>query len=262
MSVAFSRIFVCWLVMVLCVSAAVAAPPSVLTLSKETEVPVRSYPAQGDTLLLWFVCDEGHGAHEARTAKALAAHGYETWFPDMLEAHFLPILPSSLEQLPPEEIKELIAHAVRLTGKKVVLVTAGHGAIPILRGAKAWQDQALPQDQPLLASAILFYPDLYSVVPAPGVEAQYHAIVAQTRLPLFIYQGQLSPGRWWLEHLKVEFARGGTKVKSKVLPQVRSHFFVRQDATPEENAMAERLPELLQEALKQLESSNQPEKKP
>lgn len=252
MNVAFSRILVFALALLLSTSAVGAKPPSVLTLSTETEVPLRTFPAKGGTLLLWFVCDEGHGAHEARTAKALAAHGLETWFPDMLDAHFLPILPSSLEQLPPEEIKELIAYAVKHTGKRVVLVTAGHGATPILRGAKAWQDQAAPQDLGKLAGAILFYPDLYSVAPAPGVEAQYHPIVAQTHMPLFIYQGQLSPGRWWLEHLKVEFARGGTQATSKVLPQVRSHFFVRQDATPEENAMAERLPELLQDALKQI----------
>jgi hypothetical protein len=242
-----------WLVLLMWLGAACAAPPASLALSTGTEVPLRAYPAQGDTLLLWFVCDEGHSANEARTARELALHGYETWFPEMLEAHFLPTLPSSLEQLPPEEIREIISHAVRLSGKKIVLVTSGHGAIPILRGARAWQEQTPPQDQQLLAGAVLFYPDLYSVVPAPGVEAQYHTIVVQTRLPLFIYQGQLSPGRWWLEHLKVQFARGGTKVQSKVLPKVRSHFYVRPDATAEENAMAERLPELLQDALKTLE---------
>lgn len=242
-----------WLVLLMWLGVACAAPPAYLTLSAGTEVPLRAYPAQGETLLLWFVCDEGHSANEARTAKELALHGYETWFPDMLDAHFLPALPSSLEQLPPEEIKEIISHAVRLSGKKIVLITSGHGATPILRGAKAWQDETTEQGRNALTGAVLFYPDLYSVVPAPGVEAQYHPIVVQTRLPLFIYQGQLSPGRWWLEHLKVQFALGGTKVQSKVLPKVRSHFFVRQDATAEENAMAEKLPELLRDALKTLE---------
>lgn len=232
---------------------ACAAPPATLALATGTEVTLRAYPAQGDTLLLWFVCDEGHSANEARTAKELALHGYETWFPEMLDAHFLPTLPSSLEQLPPEEVREIISRAVTLSGKKIVLITSGHGAIPILRGARAWQDETTGQDRSALAGAVLFYPELYSVAPAPGVEAQYHPIVAQTRLPLFIYQGQLSPGRWWLEHLKVEFARGGTKVQSKVLPKVRSHFFVRQDATAEENAMTEKLPELLHDALKILE---------
>lgn len=242
-----------WLALLMWLGVACAAPPASLTLATGTEVALRAYPAQGDTLLLWFVCDEGHSANEVRTARELALRGYETWFPEMLEAHFLPTLPSSLEQLPPEEIREIISHAVRLSGKKIMLITSGHGAIPILRGARAWQDQTPPQDQPLLAGAVLLYPDLYSVVPAPGVEAQYHPIVVQTRLPLFIYQGQLSPGRWWLEHLKVQFARGGAKVQSKVLPKVRSHFYVRPDATAEENAMAERLPELLQDALKTLE---------
>ena len=242
-----------WLVLLMWLGTACAAPPAYLTLSAGTEVPLRIYPAKGDTLLLWFVCEEGHSANESRTARELASHGYETWFPDMLDAHFLPALPSSLEQLPPEEIKEIIAHAVRLSGKKIVLVTSAHGATPILRGAKAWQDEATEPGRSALAGAVLFYPDLYSVAPAPGVEAQYHPIVAQTRLPLFIYQGQLSPGRWWLEHLKVEFARGGAKVQSKVLPKVRSHFYVRQDATAEENAMAEKLPELIQDALKTLE---------
>lgn len=239
--------------MLLSLGTAFAAPPPSLSLSTGTEVSLRTYPARGNTLLLWFVCDEGHSSHKARTAGELASLGYETWFPDMLDAHFLPILPSSLEKIPPDEISEIIAQATKLSGKKVVLVTAGHGATPILRGARIWQDRTTEPGRSALAGALLFYPDLYSVSPAPGVEAQYHPIVAQTRLPLFIYQGQLSPGRWWLEHLKVEFARGGTKVNSEILPKVRSHFYVRSDATPAENAMAEKLPELVLDALKQLE---------
>lgn len=246
------RLYALGLTFLLGIGSAFAAPAS-LTLTTGLEVSLRAYPAQGDTLLLWFACDEGHGSHEARTGQALASRGIETWLPDMLEAHFLPLLPSSLEQIPPEEISEIITQAIKQSGKKIVLVTAGHGAQPILQGAKAWQDQAPQQSKKALVGAILFYPALYSVSPAPGVEAQYHPIVAQTRLPVFIYQGQLSPARWWLEHLKVEFASGGAKVSSKVLPGVRGHFFVRPDATPEENAMAEKLPELIQDALKQLE---------
>lgn len=247
-----------WLVLLIWCGLASAAPPASLALSTGTEVPLRAYPAGGDTLLLWFVCDEGHGSHEARTARLLAENGYETWFPDMLDAHFLPILPSSLEQLPPEEIKEIIARAIAASGKRVILITASHGAIPILQGARLWRESVPENERSALSGAILFYPDLYSVAPAPGVEPQYHAIVTQTAIPLFIYQGQLSPGRWWLEHLKVAFARGGTQVGSKILPQVRSHFFVRPDATDEERAMAQRLPELLRDALNQLQSPAKP----
>jgi hypothetical protein len=66
-------------------------------------------------------------------------------------------------------------------------------------------------------------------------------------------QGQLSPGRWWLEHLKVQFARGGATVSSRVLPKVRGHFYVRPDATDDERAMTQRLPELIRDALQQLQ---------
>lgn len=242
-----------WLVLLMWLGAADAASSVSLTLSTGTELSLRTFPARGDFLLLWFVCDEGHSASEARTAQELASRGFETWFPDMLEAHFLPALPSSLKQLPLQEITEMIDRAVKQSGKKVVLVTAGHGAGPILKGARAWQDQTPVTARNALAGAILFYPDLYLVPPSPGVEAQYDPIVTKTTLPLFIYQGQLSPGRWWLEHLKVQFARGGTKVSSKVLPKVRGRFYMLPDATAEESAMTERLPELIQDALQQLQ---------
>jgi hypothetical protein len=232
---------------------ALAAPTTSLSLPNGTEINLRTYLAQGDTLLLWFACDEGHSIHETRAAETLAGKGIETWLPDMLDAHFLPILPSSLKEIPPREISDIISHAVNISGKKVILVVGGHGALPVLEGAHAWQRQASAETRPSLAGAILFYPEIYSVPPSAGVEAQYHPVVTQVRLPIFIYQGQLSPGRWWLEHLKAAFAQGGNKVQSEVLPKVRGHFYVRPDATPEENAMATRLPELMLDALKRLE---------
>ncbi|MDO8890921.1 MAG: hypothetical protein Q8K43_04570 [Sulfurimicrobium sp.] len=248
-----SRLYALGLALLLSMGTAHAAPPPTLSLSNGTEVHLRSYPAQGDTVLLWFACDEGHSIHETRAAQALAEKGIETWLPDMLDAHFLPILPSSLKEIPPAEISEIIGLAIKHTGKKIVLVVGGHGALPILEGAHAWQGQASSATRPSLAGAILFYPDLYSVPPAPGVEAEYHPVVTQIKLPMFIYQGQLSPGRWWLEHLKVALSQGGSQVQSLVLPKVRSHFYVRPDATPDENAMAARLPELMLDALKRIE---------
>lgn len=249
----FSRLYALALALLFSLGTALAAPPTSLTLSSGTEIPLRSFPSQGDTLLLWFACDEGHSIYETQAAQALAEKGFETWLPDMLDAHFLPILPSSLKKIPSDEISEIISKAIKDSGKKIILVVGGHGALPILEGAQAWQRRTPPEMRPSLAGAILFYPDLYSVPPAPGVEAEYHPVVTQIRLPIFIYQGQLSPGRWWLEHLKVEFAKGGNQVLSEVLPKVRGHFYVRPDATPAESAMAARLPELMLEALKQLQ---------
>jgi hypothetical protein len=248
------RRFSLGLLLSLCFSGVWAAPAS-MTLSNGTEVTLRAFPGEGSTLMLGFPCDEGLGVQETRASKALAKLGLEAWLPDMLGAHYLPVAPSSIEQLPPLEIAEVIGQAVKLSGKKVVLVTTGRGALPILQGARMWQDQATPQEKSALVGAILFSPELYQVKPAPGVEARYHNIVSMTSMPVYIYQGQRSPGRWWLEHLKVEFRRGGSKVDSTVLPNVRGYFYAVPDPTDEEKAMNDRLPELILDAIKQLETA-------
>ncbi|MDD5328680.1 MAG: hypothetical protein PHX38_01640 [Sulfuricella sp.] len=224
--------------------------PDTLELSDGVSVPLRIFPAHGKTLLLWLACDEGHGAWEPKAAQALAAGGTEAWLTDLLSAHFVPAAPSAIKQLPAADVVALIERARSATSKNIVLVAAGPAAVPAVRGALEWQRRH-PRD-PALAGAILLYPELYAVTPAPGVEAAYYPEVARTAVPVFIYHSQRSPGRWWLEHLKVEFRKGGSRVDSQVLPGVRGYFYGRDDSTPEEDAMAARLPELLGDALKTL----------
>jgi len=249
-----SRFFTLGLALSLCISGVWAAPASLHT-STGSEISLRTFPGEGNTLMLGFPCDEGLGTQEARASQSLSRLGLEAWLPDMLGAHALPVAASSMEQLPPIEIAEVIDQTIKLSGKKIVLVTTGRGALPILQGAYMWLNQATPQDRAALIGIILFSPELYSVKPAPGVEAQYHSIISRTSLPVFIYQGQRSPARWWLEHLKAEFAQGGSKVASKVLPNVRGFFYAVQDPTDEERAMTDKLPELILDAIKQLESA-------
>lgn len=226
--------------------------PARLVLEGGSEVSLDTYPAEGHTLLLWFMCDEGHGSGESRLAGELAQRGVETWIPDLLDAHFLPRLPSSLKEVPAQEISEVIARTVAASPKNIVLVTAGHGAATILAGARIWQERAIEPARSRLKAVILLYPDLYEIPPAPGVDGQYHPAVGQNRLPVFIYQPQQSPGLWWLGAHKTALSHDGVTVKSAVLPGVRNHFFVRPDQTPEESATTARLPELIQDAIKEL----------
>lgn len=222
-----------------------------LDLKDSTRIPLRIHAATGDTLFLWLACDEGHGAWEEKAAHALAAGGIEVWLPDLLSAHFIPLAPSAIKQIPGADVVALIEHAGAATGKKIYLVAAGPASLPALRGTLEWQ--RLHPGDPALAGGILLYPELYAVAPAPGMEAAYYPEVARTALPLFIYHSQRSPGRWWLEHLKAELRKGGSRVDSLVLPGIRGYFYGRADATPEEEAMAARLPELLRDALKNLQ---------
>lgn len=218
-----------------------------------TEVSLRQFPASGNTLLLWFACDEGQGTAESKAAAELAKRGIGTWLPDMLGAHFLPMSPSSMDSLPAEEVAALIERALQ-SGKRVYLVTAGRASLAVLRGLAAWQKDAPPGRRDAIEGVLLFYPELYAGTPVPGAEARYEAVVAETRTRIAILQGERSPGRWWLRHLKQALEQAGSTVYTALLPGVRGYFFVREEQTPEEAATAARLPELVQDALKQIDA--------
>lgn len=231
---------------------AFATPPATLRLDDGTEIPLRIYPARGDTLILWLACDEGHGTREARASWGLAANGIEAWLPDYLGGHFLPVAPSSMVQITGEEVAALIDLARQHTSKKIIMVSAGRGALPTLLGVRAWQERNPGRTGPL--GVILFYPELYADTPDAGAEAQYHEIVGKTHIPIFVYQGERSPGRWWLGHLRDALSSGGSPVLTELLPKVRGYFYVRQDPTPEEEILAQRLPDLIRKAMTKLDT--------
>jgi hypothetical protein len=237
----------------LCATSAWSMEVSTFKLPDGTEVSLRQFPAAGDTLLLWFACDEGQGTAESKAAAELAKRGIATWLPDMLGAHFLPMSPSSMDELPAQEIAAVIARAVH-SGKRVYLVTAGRASLPVLRGLAAWQKQASPEARDAIEGVLLFYPELYAGTPVPGAEARYEPVVSETRTRIVILQGERSPGRWWLRHLRQAFERAGSTVHTALLPGVRGYFFIREEQTAEEVATAARLPELVQDALRQIDA--------
>lgn len=219
-------------------------------LSPEVEMDLRYFTATGDTMLLGFPCDQGMGHAEAEAGEVLAGHGIEVWLADLLGAHFLPIAPSSMRSLEGAEVARLIDHAVRKTDKSVALTASGYGAIPALRGARIWQQQH-PGDKHLLG-AILFFPILSAHNPEPGKPLEYLDIVQQSNLPIVIMQPGNSPTRFWVKKLQQTLEKGGSRVHVEVLPKVRSRFYARNDATKEERALSQRLPDLVKDALNTL----------
>ncbi len=219
-------------------------------LTDELEMDLRYFSAEGDTMLLGFPCDQGTGRAEAAAGEVLAGHGIEVWLADLLGAHFLPIAPSSMRSLRGEEVAHLIAHAVSQNDKRIVLLASGYGAIPALRGARLWRRQH-PSDT-RLSGAILFYPILTAHAPEPGRPLEYLEVVHDTHLPIVIMQPTNTPTRFWVKKLKKNLEKGGSKVHVELLPGVRAQFYSRPDATAGENAMAQRLPELVEQALEKL----------
>jgi hypothetical protein len=219
-------------------------------LTDDLEMDLRYFPASGDTMLLGFPCDQGTGRAEARAGEVLSARGVEVWLSDLLGAHFLPIAPSSMRSLEGDEVAHLIHYAAKQSNKRIVLTASGYGAIPALRGARIWQQQH--PDDSRLAGAILFFPMLTAHEPEPGKPLAYLEVVHQTDLPIVIMQPGNTPTRFWVRKLKKTLEEGGSRVHVEILPDVRPRFYSRTDATAAENAMAQRLPLLVEQALEQL----------
>jgi len=219
-------------------------------LTDDLEMDLRYFPAEGDTMLLGFPCDMGMGQAEAAAGEVLSKRHIEVWLADLLGAHFLPIAPSSMRSLQGDEVAHLIDYAIKHSGKRVVLTASGYGAIPALRGARIWQQQH-PHDS-RLAGAILFFPMLTAHEPEPGKPLQYLDIVHQTNLPIVLMQPGNTPARFWVRKLKKTLEKGGSQVDVEILPHVRPFFYSRTNATPAENAMAQRLPVLVEQALNKL----------
>lgn len=222
-----------------------------IMLDDETEMELRLFPAEGDKLILGFPCDLGTGKTEMQAGKVLSDQGLEVWMTDLLGAHFLPIAPSSVRSLDGQEVARLIQLSVNeREGKRVILIASGHGSIPALRGARIWQQQH-PQDTHLLG-AILFFPNLTAGKPEPGKPLKYLPVVSQTSIPVVIMQPGNSPTRFWSRKLKKELEKGGSRVSIELLAKVRSNFYSRSDATAAEQAMTQRIPELVSNAISQL----------
>ena len=214
-----------------------------------TTVTVEAHPAPGKSLVLWLPSGFGKFAGETQVAERLAALGVEVWQVDFLEARFLPPLESSLDKIPEGDVAELIDVAAK-TGKRIYLLATARGGIVGLRGARAWQKRNPKSNA--LGGALLLHPNLFAGPPEPGKEAEYHSIAAQTRLPVYILQPEQSPWRWRLEATQAELEKGGAKVFTRVLTDVRDRFYFRPDATEVEMDVAQRLAEMLRDSIRTL----------
>ena len=236
-----------------------------ITVAPDVDVPVSIYPAKGklSAVLLWLPSEVGVANAEKSAAEKLAEKGVEVWVADTLFARFLPLLPSSMEKIPPSDIAQLIEAALRSHSKPVYLISAGRGAVPALEGAALWQKQhGKSREGKQLAGAILMFPNLYVATPDVGEEADYLPIASHTHLDIMILQGNMSPWYWRLERTREKLEQGGSKVSVQVLIGARDRFYAREHTSVplrSEQEMARRMPDLVYDALRVLqERENRP----
>ena len=215
----------------------------------DTEIDVRIFPAKGNILLLGFPCDEGKSLAEEKTASSLAEDGIEVWMPDLLSGFMLPKVRSSLSQISTESLVAIINEATK-TGKKVYLIASGPDTELILRGASHWESN---EENTALSGAVLMFPRLFKDSPVPGEMPKYQDAVGKTRLPILLLEGERTPNRWGLNTLSHELEKNGSKVKTKVIPNVRGYFFKRKDANRSEDVVTSQMAGLIKVSLFYLE---------
>ena len=210
-------------------------------------VPVQTYPADGDRLLLWLPSEFGASPRQPATARALAALGIEVWIPDLHGAWFLPPGRYSLLGIDPTSIADLIDAAVRRTGKRVFLMAPGRTAALALTGIRAWQAEA---ERPAsVGGALLLHPNLYRRTPQGGESGEYLPITQATTAPVYVFQPDQSAAYWRVGELVATLEAGGAAVFLHRLAGVGDGFNIRPDARPGEETMTGRLPAMTRRAL-------------
>ena len=203
------------------------------------EINVRHFPAQGDTLALWVGASFGYDTRHEQVSEQLASRGVEVWLADIIESLFLPRGSDSMRQLSGDYIADLIETAHARSGKQIVLLGRGYDAIGLLRGVRVWQSRQ--PGKAYLTGAVLFSPELYSGVPALGMEPSYVEVTYATNIPVMIYQGGKRGNRWHLPALISHLQQGGAPVYFQVQQGVNEIFYHKDDS-PATLASLQRLP--------------------
>jgi len=188
----------------------------VLAETEELEIPVgeqdlfiTQYPANGEHLLIWIA--PGYGSHRRafKMSEQLVEYGVEVWHVDLADSLFLPKNTTTMRAFDGKYIAGLIEAAYEKTGKTITLLSRSYGSLPLLRGARRWQQEHQDDKDNYLNGAILFSPELYSTVPSLGLPPKYADITFATNIPIMIYQAGNRSNRWQVADLLNFFEKSG-----------------------------------------------------
>ena len=194
----------------------------------DQELSITRYSAQGEQLIIWVAPGFDSKTRAVKMAEQLAQRGIEIWRVDLADSLFLPKSTSTLRSLTGRYVAGLVEQAHMQTGKNITLLGRSYAAIPILRGARRWQqlnEAAKGQGKIYLNGAVLFSPELYATVPALGLEPVYVPVMSASNIPIMIYQAGNRSNRWQLSHVLESLQQGGAAVYLKVLKGVTGVFY-------------------------------------
>ena len=224
-----------------------------LAVNDDAEIDILHIGEFGHTALIWFACNQGEETAEFATARNMVDLGYQTFFPDMLSAHFLSPTASNIGKVPVDEVVQVIQHIIEESDTKQLFLVAGaRAAVPVLKGLADTRVKAMPQ----LKGALLITPRINKATPVPGSEPVYIDAIGHSRHPIRVLEGERTPNRWGLAHLKQSMSRSGSMVSTDLIKGVRGFFYLREDKTADEEQATQDLHHLIDSNIQLIRAGN------
>lgn len=228
-----------------------------ISISSGDEITVEQFPASGKYLILWLAPEYGlRGAHRS-LARMLTKQNIEVWQSDIVESLFLPQGSTAIKNLNGNHVADLIEHAHKKTGKKIIIVGDSYATINALRGAHKWQLRK--HTKSYLIGAILFSPYTYATIPPLGQLPEYMPIISATNIPLMIYQAKNNGNIGQFETLVEKLQQHGNPVYTRLTPKVMSLFY-EEDPTAQMMQQVKPLPINIKKMISILEKHPVPSK--
>lgn len=221
-----------------------------IALPSGTDVFVEVYGKAQPVRVLWIASSFGTNDRHRKMAADLAKLKLQVWQVDLAEALFLPRGAPSSRQIPGELVAELIDHLAEGGKYKILLLSSAYGAIPVLRGAYAWQ-LSRPKQRHLLG-AVLISPYLYTHVPEIGSTPELILETSATSIPLYIFQAQKNTNRWHLPAMLKQLRQHAT-VYTEMMQGATSIFY-RKDTAAETMQLLQTVPNKIARILPLLKS--------
>ena len=195
----------------------------VITISTGDEITVEQFPASGKYLMVWLAPEYGfRGAHRS-LARMLTEQNIEVWQSNIVESLFMPQGSTSIKKLNGLRVAEIIEHAHKITGKKIIVVGDSYATVSALQGAHQWQRKN--HIKPYLIGAVLFSPYTYSTIPPLGQLPEYMPVISSTNIPIMIYQAKNNGNIGQFDSLVEKLQQHGNPVYTRLTPKVMSLFY-------------------------------------
>jgi thiol-disulfide isomerase/thioredoxin len=188
------------------------------------EISVRTAPAPGETLVIWFLDHVEERPQFEGMLKAVQESGMEVWRVDLLADYFLPRSNENIRTLPGDGIAAVIHAAHQRSEKRILLATYDRMPVPLLRGIRRWQE--LHPDDSRLLGAALYYPNLFGPAPLAGEDPVVDPIVGATNMPVVIYQPEEGSHRLRINEVMEKFWANEAPAYLHLVPDVRDWFFM------------------------------------